>query len=209
MSKSDRVPVGRVTGAHGIRGEVRVHVYGGLGEDGFPWKEVFLVCGDRTSAREITRMRPHKGALIVQFEGPSTRDEAKGLVGCEVEVPASDLPEPGPGEYYYRDLVGMDVWTAGQGAEAEYLGRVMNIIPTGGNDVFEVTGPRGEVLIPAISEVVLDVDQAARKITVRLLEGLIETPPEGGRGAAGSAGGRGGKARGDDRSGGPGSGTRR
>lgn len=214
MSKSGTAPVGKVIGPHGVRGEVRVSVYIDL-ED-FPWKNISLSGKGLKRTLTVERVRPHKGVLIIKFSELTSRDEAETLSGCELVVPASEFPEPEADEYYYFDLVGMDVVEEGSKAstgelretgesrkleegispEPGYLGKVTNVIFTGSNDVFEVHGPRGEILIPAIKEVVLDIDHESRRITVRLLEGLVENAPSEGpkkkhRRRGGKAGGEG------------------
>ena len=84
------------------------------------------------------------------------------------------LPEPEPGEYYQRDLIGMSVVTT----EGQELGEVTAIIETGANDVFEIHGPLGEVLIPFINDVVIEIDTQKGLITVDPLEGLLPTGDE-------------------------------
>jgi 16S rRNA processing protein RimM len=76
------------------------------------------------------------------------------------------LPE---GEYYAHDLIGLDVLTV----EGEALGRVNDILFTGANDVYVVVGPRGQILLPAIADVVERIDLSAGQIVVRLMDGLV------------------------------------
>jgi len=172
------VAVGRITGVHGVRGELKVAPY--VDACDFDFNAVFI-SGREGRPLKVLRARPHKAVFLLELEGIVDRDEAGALVGAEVCVPRSALPPPVEGEYYHSDLIGMEAWTD----EAVFLGRIAGIITTGGNDVFEVEGPLGEVLIPAIEDVVLRVDTQARRITVHLLDGLV---PERG-GASGPEGG--------------------
>ncbi|MBI5587689.1 MAG: 16S rRNA processing protein RimM [Deltaproteobacteria bacterium] len=167
MNKEDIVPVGRITGVHGIKGEIKVAPYGDLEET--EWTTVFITGKNRREALRVLRVRPHKGALIFELEGYSTRTGSEGLVGLEISIPRKDLPALSEDEYYYSDLVGMDVWAD----DGRHLGAVTNIFPTGSNDVLEVRGVLGEVLIPAIEETVVKVDMETRRVTVHLLEGLL------------------------------------
>ena len=75
----------------------------------------------------------------------------------------------GEDEYYVYQIVGLDVWTG----EGEHLGRVSEVLFTGANDVYVVQGEKGEILIPAVEDVVLEVDLASGRLTVELMEGLI------------------------------------
>lgn len=167
MNKDEIIPVGRITGVHGIKGEIKVALYGDL--EGFEWTAVFITGKNRREEKRVLRVRPHKGALIFELEGYSTRNASEPLVGLEVSIRAEDLPELSEDEYYYSDLVGMDVWSV----DGRHIGAVTNIIQTGSNDVLEVHGEFGEVLIPAIEETVLKVDMEKRTVTVRLMEGLL------------------------------------
>lgn len=167
MNKDEILPIGKVTGVHGIKGEIKVAVYGGL--ESLSFETVFINLKGVQAEQKVKRMRPHKGSLLLELEGISTRNDAEGLVGLEISVKKSELPEPGEDEYYYFDLIGMEVLTD----EGKLLGNITNIIQTGGNDVLEVEGPLGEVLIPAIEDTIIDVDMDERKVTVRLMEGLL------------------------------------
>lgn len=167
MNKDEIIPVGRITGVHGIKGEIKVALYGDL--DDFEWTAVFITDKLRNEERRVLRARPHKSALIFALEGCSTRNEAETLVGLEISLRKANLPDLSEDEYYYSDLVGMEVWTD----DGRRLGVVTGVFPTGSNDVLEVKGDFGEVLIPAIEETVLKVDVEKGRVTVRLLEGLL------------------------------------
>ncbi len=168
MSKDEAlVPIARITGVHGIKGEVKAAPYGAL--DSFEWGPVFLTGKGKTQAWKVVRARMHKGHYILVLEGCADRNTAETLVGYEISVKKEDLPEAGEDEYYYFDLIGMEVYTE----DGLHIGRIENVISTGGNDVLETHGPRGEVLIPAIEEVIVRVEAENRKIIVRLMEGLL------------------------------------
>ncbi len=165
MSKKDILPIGKIIGVHGIKGEIKVMPYGDL--DGLAWNAVYIA--GKEGAYGIKRIRPHKGLYIVELEGISTRDEAGNLTGREVSVPKEDVPPPKDDEYYYFDLIGMEVWTD----DGRLLGRIVNIIETGSNDVLEIKGPLGDVLVPATRESVKEVSLEKKKVIVHLLQGLL------------------------------------
>lgn len=167
MSSAELIPIGRVTGVHGIKGEVKLAPYGSL--DGVEWGTVCLSSGAKKAQRRVKRARLHKGVWLLELEGTSDRNSAEELVGSEILIERSELPDTGPDEYYYFDLVGMEVWAE----DGRLIGTVREIIATGSNDVLSVDGPFGEVLIPAIDEVVRKVDPGASRITIRLMEGLL------------------------------------
>ena len=167
-SKEELIPIGRITGAHGIRGEVKLAPYGPL--DDVQWGTVYIAMrGLAPEPCKVLSFRLHKGGYLVFLEGVPDRNAAETYSGLEVFVHRSDIPEAGEGEYYYADLVGMEVFTE----EGKLVGRVDNVFSTGGNDVLETSGPLGEVLIPAIESVIIRIEPEKRKITVRLMEGLL------------------------------------
>jgi len=169
LNKADEIiAVGKITGAHGIRGEVKLSPYASL--DGAAWNTVYVRSGKADRPMVVVRVRPNKGLLIIALQGVDDRNAAELLSGFELCMRKGDLPELADDEYYHADLLGMAVVTD----DGRDLGLVREIIPTGGNDVFEVAGPLGEVLIPAIEDVVLDVDMDNGRIVVHLLEGLLD-----------------------------------
>ena len=169
MNKEDEIiAVGMITGAHGIRGEVKLSPYASL--DGAEWNTVYVRAGKADRPMEVVGVRPNKDLLIIALRGLGDRNAAEALAGSELCMRKSDLPELAEDEYYYSDLLGLAVFTD----DGRDLGLVKEIIPTGSNDVLEVKGPLGTVLIPAIEGVVLEVDMDKARIVVHLLEGLLD-----------------------------------
>lgn len=167
MNKSDTLPVGKIIGVHGIKGEIKVLPYGELEELGL--ETVYLTGRGRNEPRKVKRLRRHKESFIIELEGVSDRNAAEELAGLEISVPKSDLPNLPEGEYYHYDLVGMDVWAE----DGRHLGLIKNVFATAGHDVFEIEGALGEVLIPAVGEFVLKIDAEHKKVIVRLKEGML------------------------------------
>ncbi|HHL39871.1 MAG TPA: 16S rRNA processing protein RimM [Deltaproteobacteria bacterium] len=160
------VVAGRIVGVHGVRGELKLAPYGD--PEAFDFREVSVSAGRRLRTLGVERARVHKGRILLKLRGLDDRNAAEGLVGAEVLVERAALPRLAEDEYYQCELLGLRVWTE----QGRLLGVVKNIIATGGNDVYEVEGPGGEILIPAIKEVVRTVDVEGGRITVRLMEGL-------------------------------------
>ena len=169
MNKADEIiAVGKITGAHGLRGEVKLSPYASL--DGAEWKTVYVRTGKADRPMEVVHVRSNKDLLILELQGFGDRDAAQALAGSELCMRRGDLPALAEDEYYYADLLGAAVFTD----DGRDLGIVKEIIPTGSNDVLEVKGPLGTVLIPAIEDVVLEVDMDKARIVVHLLEGLVD-----------------------------------
>lgn len=108
----------------------------------------------------------------MRLSGIGTREEAATLIGAEVSVPREDLPALEDGQYYDIDLLGCSVFST----DGELLGELKQVIPTGANDVYVVVGPKGEILVPAINDVVREIDATARKLVVES-DGLVWPEP--------------------------------
>lgn len=170
----DLVQTGKITGAHGIRGSVKVASYA-ESPDRFAVgaKIVLEAPTGQTRHCVISGSQVYKKIVRLTLEGVETRDAAEALHGWKIFIPKSDLPPLEPDTFYWDDLIGMKVVSV----EDENLGRITQIIPTGANDVYVVETPpghpAGEILIPAISSVVLEVDIDSGVMRVDLPEGLI------------------------------------
>lgn len=105
---------------------------------------------------------------MLELEGCPDQETAAGLTGADVWVQAEDLGALQENEYYIADLVGLRVITT----EGEELGELVEVLVTGANDVYRVVGATGEVLLPAIAQVVRKVDVPARSMLVWLMPGL-------------------------------------
>jgi len=160
--------IGRITGPHGIRGEVKVQILTDYPERFRPGAEVYL--GDEVNAHlvEITGVRPHKRALLVKLASVPDRTAAELLRGQLFLIPEDQAMPLDEDENYAYDLIGLAVETV----EGEALGELVEILFTGANDVYVVSGPAGEILIPALRTVVLEVDLTEEKMVVALPDGL-------------------------------------
>lgn len=166
------VAVGLVLRAHGSDGRVRVQP-----ETDNPQrfrKGARLLAGDRELHVERVQRMPD-GSLLLRFAGITVRGDAAALAGETLCVPADEAPEAPPGTYYHYQLLGMSV----ANEAGERLGALTEIIATGANDVYVVTGESAELLLPALGDVVLSVDVGANSMTVAVPDGLAwrETRP--------------------------------
>jgi 16S rRNA processing protein RimM len=160
--------IGRVLRPHGVRGEFVVQVETDLPER-FEWlKEIFL---DDRLARPfgVESARFHHGSVILKLAGIDDREHAMALRGRSLMIPESEGLPLAEGEYYLYQAIGLAVTTD----DGVPLGEIAQILETGANNVFVVKGPRGEILLPDTDDVVLEIDFAARNMTVHLLPGLL------------------------------------
>lgn len=111
----------------------------------------------------------HQDMLLLKLEGVDTRDAAEALRGAFISVKVEDLPDLGDEGYYIHELLGLRV----VGTDGLELGELAEVLTTGANDVYVVTGGGREVLLPAIPSVILQVDLDAGVMTVSVPDGLL------------------------------------
>ena len=162
---SDRVVVGRVVAPWGAKGEVKVEVMTDFPDRFRPEEEVYIDGSPLT----IERCRWHKGTAIVKLATIDSIGAAEEVRGQYMEVPGERLRSLPEDEYYQFQIVGLEVWTT----EEEFVGRVSRIIPTGSNDVYLVSREGGEVLVPAIEDIVKSVDLEKGRIVIEVIGGLL------------------------------------
>lgn len=119
----------------------------------------------------IVAVQSGKDFFILQLSGIEDRDAAARLRGFSVWMPAEMMRKLPEGEYYWREIIGLQVLTE----DHQLLGRIEAVFPTGSNDVYVCRGERGEILLPAIDDVVKKIDTDRGVMVVRLLKGLVES----------------------------------
>jgi 16S rRNA processing protein RimM len=165
----DFLVVGKLRRPHGVRGEIAMEVMTDFPERLHPGVVVYVGEGHR--AIHIRSTRWHTEALLVAFDEYADRESVGVLRNQLVYVPLQDRPALPEGEYYHHQLIGMQVVED----SGETLGTIAGILETGANDILVVESrEHGEVLLPMIAEVVLDIDVEGRQMRVYLLPGLVE-----------------------------------
>jgi 16S rRNA processing protein RimM len=164
------VAVGRITGPHGIKGEVSVLVLSEVEDRFAQGAVVFLEDGRRLT---VGSSRPHRGRLLVTFEEVPDRTAAERMARQVLFVPESMSPPLPEGSWWDHQLVGCAVVTD----DGRPLGAIGEVIHTAANDVWSAVDEGGrETLIPALRDVVVSVDVTAKRVVVRSVPGL--TVPE-------------------------------
>ncbi|MEW6093743.1 MAG: ribosome maturation factor RimM [Chloroflexota bacterium] len=165
---------GKVRRPHGVRGEVVVELYTDFPERLCPRTQVYL--GEKHLPLTLRSARSHNEGLLLGFEGIDTPEAAGHYRNQVLYIAAKSLPDLAAGEHYFHQLIGLNV----ADEDGNLLGILTEIVETGANDVYVVTGADGkELLLPAIPSVVLDVDLPAKTMKVHLLPGLVEETGEG------------------------------
>lgn len=162
MNQERRILLGRVVGAFGIRGEVKLQSFTDPVGALIRYQPWILIHHGQEREIDGVRARETAKGVTAQLPGVDDRDAAEALKGAEVWVPRSRLPAPKPGEYYWVDLEGLSVVTT----EGVPLGTVSHLFATGANDVMVVSGER-ERLIPFVMDnFIVSVDFDAGRIVV-------------------------------------------
>jgi len=164
-----KITLGKIGAVYGVKGWLKVHSFTDETEailDYFPWS---LKLGNKIQSVEIIDWRKYNKGLIVKVAGIDDRDLAQTMVGSEILVLESALPELPDGEFYWRDLIDMNVVTT----NGYDLGTVTDLMETGANDVLVVKANRNdgfskkERLIPYLLEqVIISVDAKNKQICV-------------------------------------------
>ena len=176
MAKKDRenaqsdtpqefVAIGEVMGAWGLKGAFRVKPLTDFPERFEPGEAVFLGGVRHTIESSMWQ----KGVVVVRLGGIETPEDAAGLRRKTLEIPRGALHELPEGQYYQFEIVGLEVSTT----TGKVLGKVTNILNCG-NDVYVVKGEGREVLIPATTDVVKQIDLKKGTMVIEPIEGLLE-----------------------------------
>lgn len=161
--------VGLLRRPHGLRGEILFTITTDFPERLRPGGLVYF--GEDKREVKIAGRRPHNDGIIFGFEGISTPEQAAKYTGKMVFVLAEDRPALPEGEYYHHQIIGLGAFDE----TGQRLGVVSEILETGANDVYVVKNPSGrEILLPALEQVVLEIDLERKMMKVRLLPGLVE-----------------------------------
>jgi 16S rRNA processing protein RimM len=175
-SSSRRAPLGfgRVAGVRGGGGEITVRVASGEARRWVQLTHVILAPADGPGEGRTYRVdgaRAYRDRLVLRLQGVAGGHAAEVLRGLGVLAPAEEVPELPEGEWYAARLVGLAVRTE----QGESIGRVADVMPTGGADLLVVDAGGGEeILVPLAHEIVTGVDTEEGVVVVRLPEGLRE-----------------------------------
>jgi 16S rRNA processing protein RimM len=168
--KKDDVLIGKIVGVHGIRGTNKFKSYAESLSVFTPGRSLRMRDKlKREKSVEINWVKPHTRTPLIAFKGVTNREQAQALIGGELFIEESELPELNKDTYYWFELIGLEVYST----KEDYLGRITSIFPTGSNDVYIVKDREIEILVPALESVVIDIDLDNKRMRVDLPEGLV------------------------------------
>ena len=163
--------IGKIVSTHGRRGEVKMILMTDFPERLVAGQDVFLEPPSEPLKATVISVRPHKGALLLGFEGVGSISDAQKLAQKYVRIRIEDLKPLGDDEYYWHELEGLLVEDKQRGA----LGRVVRLTRAGeaGNELLVVETPEGDLLIPMVERFVLGVDLDEGRILVDVPEEMV------------------------------------
>jgi len=168
-NQTDNVLLGCVGAPYGIKGWMKITTYTETPENIFDYNPWLVKVAGKLVELEVAQWRTHGKGVVCRFEGMDDRDDAARHTGCEISVKAEQLEALGDNDFYWRELIGMEV----KNIKGYHFGHVDALMETGSNDVLQVKANardgfgKKERLIPLVDgEVVKNIDREARLIEV-------------------------------------------
>ena len=147
--------IGKIVGVHGIRGWLKILSFTRPRQNIFDYGPWLVKQSEEWQEIQLLEGKPQGKGLVASLEGITDRDEAMALVSSEIAIDRDQLPEPKEGEFYWHDLINMQVINQ----QNEVLGVVKELLETGANDVLVVEADKQRYLIPYVQDVYIkDVD---------------------------------------------------
>lgn len=162
--------IGQIVNTFGIKGQVKVNPFTDDIRRFDELKEIYVEKKHELKLFQIEKVNYSKNMVILKLKGIETPEQAETLRNSYLKIDRKDAKKLPEGTYYIADLIGLDVYTD----ENNLLGKLDYIYNTGSSDIYVVKDEQGkETLLPAIKEVLKQVDLDSKKIIVHIIEGLI------------------------------------
>lgn len=163
----DRIKVGKITGAFGIRGELKVYPYTDKPDR---FEELDRVFAD-SQEYVITNVRYQKNLILLKFQGISDRNAAEKLRGTELSINRENLRELEEDEFFIFDLIGLEAVDE----NGKHIGRVCDVIQNSAQDLYEIETDDGKRhLIPAVYEFIPEIDLESGIMMIKPIPGLLD-----------------------------------
>lgn len=174
MSKvglKDLILIGQVVRPHGLTGLLRIVSYAESKETFLRAGSVFLDKGeDELFERRVVSIRAHRSVYLLKLSGLRSVDEAEFFRGAGILIEKDSVVRSDEDEFFWYELIGLDVYLI----TGQYLGVLKGIFPTGSNDVYVVENEGREFLIPAIHQVVKEINRAQKRMIISPMRGLLD-----------------------------------
>ena len=164
------IEIGQIVNTNGLKGVVKVNPFTDDISKFEDLKYVYIQLKNELKKVKIEQVRYNKNQVLLKLEGIDSIEEAEKYRNFYLKTEKESQEDLGEDTYYMVDLIGLDVYSD----KNEYLGKIEDVFPTGSNDVYVVKDNLGkQILIPAIADVVKEVDLKNKKMTINLIPGLI------------------------------------
>ena len=164
------IEIGQIVNTNGLKGVVKVNPFTDDISKFEDLKYVYIQLKNELKKVKIEQVRYNKNQVLLKLEGLDSIEEAEKYRNFYLKTEKESQEDLGEDTYYIVDLIGLDVYSD----KNEYLGKIEDVFPTGSNDVYVVKDNLGkQILIPAIADVVKEVDLKNKKMTINLIPGLI------------------------------------
>ncbi len=165
----DLLEIGQIVNSYGIKGFFKVVPFTDDITRFDKLKTVYIEKNKKLLKMEIEEVKYHKNLVLLKLKGIDDINDTEQYKNCYLKIDRKDAVELQENSYFIVDLIGMEVVTD----EGVLLGNLIDVFPTGSNDVYVVKDEMGkQILLPAIGEVIKNVDVENKKMTVHLMEGL-------------------------------------
>ena len=159
------ITIGEIVATRGTKGKVKVEIATDFPQRFAPSAMVYI----NRQPMIIDSRERHKNQIIIKLRTVDSIERAQELRGQFVEIHRSQVYPLPEGQYYHFQLIGLEVWTT----QGELVGSITEVLTGKSNDNYVVRSARGEILIPAIDEVIKSVDLDKRRVTIEAIEGLL------------------------------------
>jgi 16S rRNA processing protein RimM len=159
------ITVGRVLASYGVKGKLKVKTETDFPQRFTPGAKVYINRQQMT----IDSAEWHSGKLVIKLNTIDSKEDTQKLQGKTVEICRSQVHFLPEGQYYYFQLIGLEVWTT----QGEFLGNITKILATESNDNYVVRSTKGEILIPAIEDVIKSIDLDKGCLVIEPIAGLL------------------------------------
>lgn len=162
--------MGRVLRPHGLKGLLQVRSYAESASSFLAAGRLFLrASGGEEEVYPILSAKPHRGGVLLELEGLSALQEAEVWKGAEIWIDRDALSKE-EDEYFWFELLGLKVMLP----SGERLGVLQQVIPTAGGDIYRVEGGGREFFIPAVEDMIREIDLQAGTMTIEPVQGLVD-----------------------------------
>lgn len=167
----DLILIGHVIRPHGLTGLLRIVSYAQSKETFFEAGSVFLIKGENDLyEKKVVSIRPHRSFYLLKLSGLNSIDQAEIFRGAGILIRKDSLLKRDEDEFFWHELLGLEVYLV----TGQYLGVLKEIFPTGSNDVYVVENQGKEFLIPAIHQVVKEINIAQKRMVISPMMGLLD-----------------------------------